>query len=429
MSALLKLEVELTGDKVYHDWLTDIEADAIRSKREYIQVFDIKAGSCHKSPLLGKDKLPIFSGNLNELIIRNIELPHGKLGRAVGILIHPAEDVEDELDPEQRNIHKPEDFPQVFVMAQDIHEIDEALTQLLKTFLFTGVGAVIMSGLVLYAMINRSLSGVEKLNGQLRKRSNNELCDPIETVEGFPSELDGLIGQYNYLLRKISDLRVREQNFSRHVAHELRTPLSGIIVTLEHALSRDREGAVYREKISEALNITNGMKTLVDTLMCFARLQSGAESIMLHATDVHTSLETVFEKHTASFTKKNLNIIWKLDVYDCIKMTDSSLLEILFSNLVDNAISHSPVGGNLKVISTTTDGRMTLKIINVSELSLPENLEQLFTPFYRLDQAREQEQGHSGIGLSICKEIATALQLQIKLEGTQQMFTVILEFP
>lgn len=429
MSALLKLEVELTGDKIHQDWLTDIETDPIRSKREYIQVFDIKAGSFHKSPLLGKDRLPIFSGNLNELIIRNIELPHGKMGRAAGILIHPTEDVEDELDPKQQNTRKPKDFPQIFVMAQDIHEINEALAQLLKTFLLTGIGSIVLSGLALYTIIDRSLSGVEKLNSQLRKRSNSELCDPIETVESFPSELDSMVGQYNHLLRKIGDVREREQSFSRHVAHELRTPLSGILVTLEHAVSRDRAGAVYREKISEALIITNGMKTLVDTLMRLARLQSGAESILLHETDIHRALKNSFENYTASFTKKNLQIIWELDFDGCIKMTDSFLLEILFSNLVDNAISHSPVGGNLKVTSTNTDGRMTLKIINLSELSLPENLDQLFAPFYRVDQARELDQGHSGIGLSICKEIATALHLQIKLEGTQQMFTVILEFP
>ena len=275
----------------------------------------------------------------------------------------------------------------------------------------------------------RALFPLSALASSLAKRRESELNDPIETRGDFPLELDPMIAQYNSLLTRIGDVRTREKDFSANAAHELRTPLSGIQATLEQAVSRSRDAPDYEVRIHEALSITRGMKTLVDKLMRFARLQSGSEVVTIVSTDIHRELAIAWEKHSEAARMKRIEIEWRLAAADHERHTDPGLLGILLSNLIDNAISHSPEGEAISVNTQNDGANLQLQVLNKASGPLPDDMDWLFAPFYRLDQARSTDQSHSGIGLSLCKEIASLLGIRITLGHGEPGFVATVTFP
>lgn len=406
---LLTIEVELENGKPYQEWLVHILDNEVRTKKDLIQVWDLHSEETHKAPALKDFDLPKIYAGLNEPVFQTITLPDGKEGRALGILILPALDEHEAIHPTSLK-----GLEHIFVIALDTKDLQHALTELRQTLSWVVGTTILLTASSIFWIVQRSLIPIEELSGRLRERNTDRLGTPVNLSQKFPKELRGLVDQYNGLLTRIEGVRARERDFSTHAAHELRTPLAGIQATLEQAINGKRQPKDYDQRIKQALLISKQMALLVTHLMRFSRLQSGNHQILPEKINLHEMIEATWQGFSEKARARKLTAEWQLASTSCILRTDEDLVGILFSNLIDNAISYAKEHSTIQLETSDLDGKFTFAITNHSMTPLPEDLDRFFDPFYRADQARGGERNHSGIGLSLCREIAKTLDMKIK---------------
>ncbi|MFT6862064.1 MAG: signal transduction histidine kinase [Akkermansiaceae bacterium] len=411
---LLTIEIELEDGKPYQEWLVHILDNDVRRRKDLIQVWGLQSGETYKAPALKDFELPKFHGDLNEPVIRSITLPDGKEGRALGIKVFPSYDEKETITPTSL-----EGLEHICVIALNTKDLRHGLRELRQTLTWVVATTIFLTALSILWVVNRSLIPIQELSQRLQQRETDRLGNPVTISDKFPRELRNLVEQYNGLLLRIEGVRVRERDFSTHAAHELRTPLAGIQATLEQAINSSKDADDYDHRITQALIISKQMAGLVTHLMRFSRLQSGTHRILVEEINLHEVIEATWRGLSEKCQPRGLAAEWQLDSASFLHKTDEDLVRILFTNLLDNAICHAKDNSNIHLETSDQDGQFIFTISNLSATPLPADLDRLFEPFYRVDKARTGDDNHTGIGLSLSREIAKNLNIKIKVSTTE----------
>jgi signal transduction histidine kinase len=399
------LELEIIGDEIAHEWLDDILDDPQRSKEEYLQVWSLNSNETLRSPALSSQDLPQLGNIPYEYVYGDYLLDGEKKLRVVGAQIFPS--VDDEVPTQM----KPEDYPFIMTVARETRETDETLSRLFFTLLVGQVFAIVVSFTVVVLVTRKSLQPIYQLEREVNRVDVNSPTISLAVPERFPSELNGLVARYSDLFDRIAKVRRRERDFATNAAHELRTPISGISAILEQALTKPRDLSDYQRRISEALDITVHIRELINTLMAFARLQNGSEPIRIESVSIQSSLEKCIDQLTEALQGRELKLKCEFDMKDSAVKTDQTLVGILFGNLLGNAAAYANVGSSIQIITRHQDSNIEVEIINQASGITEADLKRICEPFYRQDTARTAGEDHYGIGLALCREVCTKLNL------------------
>jgi signal transduction histidine kinase len=196
------------------------------------------------------------------------------------------------------------------------------------------------------------------------------------------------------------------------VAHELRTPLSNIRGYLEAI----RDGVLPADQATvETLHQqSTHLSQLVDDLALLARAEAGALAL-----DVRTvSLGTIVRQSVEAFQARAdaAGVSLELDVADNLPdvLADSRRVSQIISNLMENAMTHTPAGGTVTVSAgvsegdTAETGAVDISVSDTGGGIAPDDLERVFDRFYRTDPSRARATGGSGLGLTIARQLAAA---------------------
>ncbi len=228
--------------------------------------------------------------------------------------------------------------------------------------------------------------------------------------------------------RKMNKLR---RDFLANVSHELRTPISmlqgyseAIIDDIAKSPEEKKEYAqiIYDESLR--------MGRLVNELLDLAKMESGNVQLELCKVDIKKMLEKMSHKYI-NITKE-AGIILQLDINHNLNevIFDADRIEQVLTNLIDNAIRHTPTGGEIILRARlTTDEKLLLEVEDSGEGIPEEDLPFIFERFYKADKARTRGRSGTGLGLSIVKNIVDAHRGKISVKskpGQGTTFTIIL---
>jgi heavy metal sensor kinase len=313
------------------------------------------------------------------------------------------------------------------ILGWDVSVVQERLAYI-RWVLILAVGLVLtVTTAMLWSLIRRQLSPLVLLGRQLADISERQLDQRFD-VDGAPGEIVPVLTHLNQMMKTLEAAFEREKAFASNAAHEMRTPLAGLRMTLEVALSQERDAAEYREAIDQSLDICNQMHPMVENLLAISRMEAGK----LRLDPESLSLSTILTDAWRPFEKRAEVASLQVDCQwdrECRIVADRAMLMMVVNNLFDNAISYTPVGGHLKITVESSESCVTLTVSNSTDAVTTEDLDHLFEPFWRHDQARRQAGLHAGLGLSICRKILELLhgQIQITLEdGSRFVVTVLL---
>ncbi|MDB6078569.1 MAG: hypothetical protein JWO82_2316, partial [Akkermansiaceae bacterium] len=313
--------------------------------------------------------------------------------------------------------------------ARETESLEKRLAEMRGHLAKGSVATLVATWLVIIFIASWSLKPITELTGRLLKRSTEEDSPVPEIPSNLPVELSGLAQAFNTALARAESSRAREREFARHAAHELRTPVAGIQATLEQALHRPRSNEELSERIAAALTLTEGMRGTLNSLMRLARLRGGLEAVSTVATDPSGILRDHLAANRAVAEKRDLTIEADIPVALNPLTTDAGLLGVLLSNLIENAVRYAPAHSVVKIAVEDSAGFFRFAISNGRGDLKPEDRERLFEPFQRGSVAADSEGGHAGLGLSLCREIATLLRgkLEMTFDDDQTVtFTVTL---
>lgn len=233
-------------------------------------------------------------------------------------------------------------------------------------------------------------------------RNGNDLTKEITLIDSDP-EIIKLTENFNEMFKRLQLAFENEKQFSSDVSHELRTPLAVIIAECEYQLSDNSLSEEARESLESIFSQAQLMQKLISQLLYFARVEQGRETVSM-SEESFTELLTDLCQNIRNVTDK---VTLETDIQENITMQmDMSLIVRLCDNLISNAVRYTDKGGTVKVSLKKENGKILFSVkdngIGISKEDLPK----IWHRFYRVDKARSREEGCSGLGLPMVKEIA-----------------------
>ncbi|OFW61164.1 MAG: hypothetical protein A2133_10630 [Actinobacteria bacterium RBG_16_64_13] len=356
---------------------------------------------------------------INYLMVRNSLNPATEKARAVvaeryGIdprLLEPGNVIQIGREGIPVRIEGIEGIPIPRLIAEAQRELkDEALRQLWTgSLLALAIMAVITFGLA-WLVAGRLLRPLHAITSTARRLSESTLHERIG-LRGPRDELKELADTFDGMLGRLDKAFSAQKDFVANASHELRTPLTIIRTEIDVALS---DPEVSREELQEmGMAVTEAVdrsEHLIDGLLVLAGAESPPTLVDLDLAEIASN-----EVGITSNEADGLRLRLELDLQPAVVKGERSLLERMVGNLIENAVRHNTPDGWFSVKTTRTGDRVTLEVANSGPAVSPEEAHHLFDRFYRPDKSRSRKTGGFGLGLSIVKAVATALDGTVDL--------------
>ena len=272
-------------------------------------------------------------------------------------------------------------------------------------------------------LADRAMHPVKTITHAAQNISESDLSRRIN-LRGR-DELSELANTFDNMLSRLQVAFDRQRRFVADASHELRTPLTITNLEIDQALSKNRSPAEYQRAL-QTINIENErMMRMVNDLMTLARMDSGQAILQFEALDLSDVALEAVERMTALAERQQV-MLETTELPELIVNGDRQYLIQMISNLIENAVKYSGSGQKIRVgTSVKLNGKKEFASLRVEDNGpgIPsEHLPHLFDRFYRVDQARTQDDNSSaptgsGLGLSIVAWIVEAHGGKINVES------------
>jgi len=265
------------------------------------------------------------------------------------------------------------------------------------------------------------------LSRSMQSIQTNRLDTRIDPAS-VPAELQDLVHSFNHMIERLQQGFERLSHFSDDIAHELRTPLTNLITQTQVTLSKKREPKDYQELLYSSLEELERLSKLVSDMLWLAKSENALIKPDLLELDISSEIHELFDFFGALAAEKNIHL--QLEGQAPTIAGDRNLLRRALSNLLSNALRHSPEGSTITVSLQTVDSnRLLIMVSNPGPMIAPEHLPKLFDRFYRIDPSRQRQSEGAGLGLAITKSIIQAHSGTITVASDQHSTRFTLDLP
>ena len=328
-------------------------------------------------PRIGADIVP------NEPLLYNVEVDH-KLMRVALLEV----DYGENQSPQRLRVQ----------VAQSLAVQERLTAELIADMLapLLLLGAVL--SMLVYGGISRGLQPLTRLQAQLGDRRKQALSDlsPIELTQA-PQEVHALANALNKLLATVRRSLGQEKRFLNDAAHQLRTPLAGLISQTELALC-ESDPVALRERLTKVLSGAKRSAHLVHQLLSLARNEV---EVKLQPLDVATLAREVAREWTPRALKAGVDLGFE-GADHLLVAGEPMLLREAMNNLIDNALTYAGQGCEVTLSVQTQNSQVVLEVADNGPGLAEEDLPHVFERFWRASTLP----GGCGLGLAIVAEIA-----------------------
>lgn len=225
------------------------------------------------------------------------------------------------------------------------------------------------------------------------------------SLEGLPTELHHLAVEFNEMLARLESAYSRLRHYADNVAHELRGPVSKMLLATEVTLSRARSSNDYRAELESNLEECQRLANIVDSLLFLARAENTEVELKTQAVDVAKELELICDFFDATAEEAGVKLSMTCQPGLTVEV-ERVLFQRAITNLVSNALAHTPRGGSVTLeAKRTSDAMVAIDVADTGE-GIPKDAQvHIFDRFYRADQVRSPTSGRVGLGLPITRSI------------------------
>jgi len=294
-----------------------------------------------------------------------------------------------------------------------------------SALLYASVIAVVLAiflGLIFTRTLLKPLSNLNTAIGNMEK---GELLQEVPKTSN--DELGDVIEGFNQMSNALAAANVRREQMTADIAHELRSPLTVINGYLEALQENVLEPTPERIKIIQ--QEVSQLNRLVSDLRTLALADSGQLEIVKDQVDLQTVFNHLRNAYELIATSKNLDLTFNKEDHLTHIYADEGRIMQVFSNLINNAIRHTDMGGKICVNAFVVENGTMIEVKDTGEGIPKEDLDLVFERFYRADPSRRTTSSQSGLGLSIVKALVEAHggKVDVKSEiGKGSIFSIFL---
>jgi signal transduction histidine kinase len=415
-------EIKIVGDSIQFinkaEW-EEREHREIHVNPVFIQLIDKNGRIMDKSPNLKEDYLPFkasdeasdeasdkasgkasefgghFNTQLNQRSIRQVQLPIEQNGKIKGYILAAMSS---------------ESAKSVILSLRNI---------LLISYLIVLIGLYFISRF----LAGRSIKPVQEVTNTITSITKYNLKQRV-ALPLHKDEIHELSSGFNALLERIENAIDREKQFTSDASHELRTPLATLRGTLEVLIRKPRSQEEYEEKIKYSLSEIGRMTTILEQLLLLARL----DTKVVVSKDNFIALTTIIDESLTHFknqiSDKALNITFQF-AEDKAFLVPHYYTNLIIENIIGNAIKYSNKSGELKISVDNVNEHVVCSIQDEGIGMKEEDLKHIYDNFYRSNALNHKQISGNGLGLSIVKKCAEAIQAELKVESIIDQGTTV----
>jgi two-component system, OmpR family, sensor histidine kinase CpxA len=271
--------------------------------------------------------------------------------------------------------------------------------------------AIIVCGAVTFVLVLLLIRPIGKLRVAARSLANGQLGARVAEPDGEErlfggDEIQGLVRDFNYMAERLERLVGAQKMLLRDVSHELRSPLARLSVALE--LAREESPPAMMGHLNRIEREAGRLNELIGQLLRLSSMESTDASNSTESFQLNALLEKMLPDVEFE-AEQRLCQVRLLNHCDCMVQGSPELIYRAIENIVRNAVRYTREQSMVELkLSCEQQAGASMVILDVSDRGpgLPENeLENIFRPFYRADDARQRDTGGFGVGLAIANRV------------------------
>lgn len=305
--------------------------------------------------------------------------------------------------------------PVTIVYASPSDHIREEIVEAAEFYVVVSVCLLAATAAAMIVLLRRALRPIRELADEAANVAPATLrfTPPMSALE--VAELRPLAETLSKTVESLRQAFESEHRFVGDAAHELKTSVAIVRSTIEVLMMKPRSEEEYRDGLERALEDTERVNELVNRMLMLARAEE-RERAARPLGDIAEGVERGLEKLKSFAEARGIELVQRIESPVPVHLAPDDA-EVLVTNLVVNAIQHSPPGSVVRVTLERGGGSAVLHVQDqghgISESALPH----VFDRFFREDVSRSRETGGVGLGLAISKSIVDAAGGEIRVES------------
>jgi len=318
-------------------------------------------------------------------------------------------------------------FPQnpsiVLMIHTPITGIAKTSAAIEQLLLYTILGSILLAGIFAFILSRNLTKPISNISHAAEKFTAGNYKSRTNAIG--QDEIGRLGFTFNEMAAALERIEQERQEFFSDITHELKTPLATIQAVTESLLD-----GLVTDKAKQAcylkttLDECHQMNSLISELLNLARIESGQMNFQYQNLNLCDFIEKQKGKFQPMSAEKNQQLIFSVDPKLLSVKTDPLRIEQILSNLLSNALRHSPDGNKILIQFERDKNNFILSVTDFGEGIPKKDLPYLWDRFYRVDKARSRNKGGTGLGLAITKKLVEGMHGSISVSSIPNEKTI-----
>ncbi len=276
----------------------------------------------------------------------------------------------------------------------------------------------------------RDVSNIEAANYSLTDtKLSNYSTQKSNEVHSLGRNIQAMVTRIDEQFKALEQSDKQRKELLTHLSHDLRTPLASLQGFLEvlNQSGSQLSAKEQQEYLHVSLNNCAQLKQLIEQIFELAHLENGEISIHKETFNLGELIYDCIAKFSLTAEKKGLNLTVEPAICDFPVVADIAKLERVLSNLIDNAIRHTPKGGSIAVNVKRIDEKQLFVQVSDTGVGIKhDELNAIFNPHYQASNSNNEGRQQGGLGLAICKGLLKLMDSEINVQselGKGNMFS------
>lgn len=387
---------------LYFNRMMDTRQDILRiSRPNGVTLVDINQAKVTVPPIAPSSQ----PGSLTATLLHSWQTPQGVPAAAIALAGRDAQG------------------PVTIMVARVSQERDQVLAGYRQRSLFISLAAALLAAIVSPLLIRKSLGAIHRLSHQTAQTDSRALALPLPLGD-LPAELLPLGRSLNVMRQRLAEDFSRLTQFADDLAHELRTPVNILLGQNQVMLQRRRSAEEYETLLAGNIEELEHMTRLIGNILFLSRADHRNVALDQQMLDANALIQATVDFLEPLADEKNIR--FDIDARGEL-FADRLLLQRTLTNLLTNALRHTPENERIRIAAHSEAGITTLSVANPGEpIGEPENL---FKRFWQADNARNTP--GTGLGLAISQAIVRlhAGELGYRHQQGWNLFILTLPLP
>lgn len=312
------------------------------------------------------------------------------------------------------------------LLAAGVEHHTDFLSDLQHKLLLYVAAAIALCALLSWLIVRKGLAPLRRMKSRAAVVTGQKLTERMP-VAAVPIEMADLARELNEMLDRLQEAFQRLTDYSSDLAHELRTPISNLLMQTQVALAVKRDAAAYRDILESNAEEYQRLARMVSDMLFLAKTERGANLPNNENFSAHDEIAELIDFYGATAEEKGIVIGL---TGDSRMRGDRLMFRRALSNLLSNALRHAPRAGDIRITVAQAATASEITVENSGPDIDPEALPRLFDRFYRSDPARSHADAEgTGLGLAITRAIVEVHGGSVRATSAEGRTRFSLSFP